>query len=225
MEPQSIHEVRSLTIEHIPDILALQDLIIENLPDKKSYYQEREDHFFKAMRDGNHSLGMFKEGILVGYNIVSFPDDIQNLGHEVGLYGTALLKVAHWGPAAIHPSLQGKGLLKKILVKQLKELKSSGYEHICLTVAPGNYSSLSIVLQQGFLIKQIKLKLGNLLRYILHLDMKRSFKQPVCQVRVAGEDLESQKLLLRLGFYGYSVGNEVSGTTLFFGHDGLEGAV
>ncbi|SHI84663.1 GNAT family N-acetyltransferase [Propionispora hippei] len=223
MSPQLALEVKPLTIEHVPEILALQDLIIETLSDKKSYYREENDYFFKALQGGDYSLGLFDRGNLVGYNIVSLPDDIQNLGYEVGLYESALSKVAHWGPAAIHPSLQGNGLLKKILVKQLKELKVSGYEHIFLTIAPCNYSSLAAVLQQGFLIKRIKLKFGNLLRYILHLDMSRTLKKPICQVRVTGEDLESQKLLLTFGFYGYSVESEKSGTTtLLFGHDGLE---
>lgn len=226
MSTQLAHEVRPLTIGHVSEILALQDLIIETLPDKKSYYREGNDYFFKALQDGAYSLGLFDGGNLVGYNIVSLPDATQNLGHEVGLYGPTLSKVAHWGPAAIHPSLQGNGLLKKIIVKQLKELKISGYEHIFLTIAPCNYSSLSTVLQQGFLIKRIKLKFGNLLRYILHLDMSRSLKKPICQVRVAGEDLESQKLLLTFGFYGYSVESENSRTTtLLFGHDGLEDAL
>lgn len=226
MSTQLAPEMRPLTIKHVPEILALQDLIIETLPDKKSYYREENDYFFKALQEGAYSLGLFDGENLVGYNIVSLPDDIQNLGHEVELYGPALSKVAHWGPAAIHPSLQGRGLLKKIVAKQLKELKISGYDHVFLTIAPGNYSSLATVLQQGFLIKRIKLKFGNLLRYILHLDLSRSLKKPICQVRVAGNDLESQKLLLKFGFYGYSVESENSGTTtLLFGHDGLEDAL
>ncbi|CUH95947.1 hypothetical protein P22_2035 [Propionispora sp. 2/2-37] len=225
-DSQPGYEFRFLHAEHIPQILALQDLVIENLTDKENYYKESIDYFQETLIGEESSLGIFMQGQLIGYNLVSFPKmKAHNLGLDAGLHEKDLLKVAHWGPAAIHPAFQRQGLLKNIITRQLHKLTNKGYEHILLTVAPRNYPSLRFVLQQGFLIKQLKLKYGNLLRYVLHLNIKHPISNPVCRVSVSGADLDSQQFMLNLGFYGYAVREGQNGVELLFGHDGFSGQI
>lgn len=218
---QSGYEFRFLHTGHISQILTLQDVVMETLTDKESYYRESIDFFQETLKEES-SLGVFMQDKLIGYNLVSFPGmKAYNLGLDAGLHDMDLLKVVHWGPAAIHPAFQRQGLLKNIITRQLHNLINKEYEHIFLTVAPRNYPSLRFVLQQGFLIKQLKIKYGNLLRYVLHLNIKQRIPSPVCRVGVSGADLDSQQFMLNLGFYGYAVREGQNGVELLFGHDGF----
>lgn len=221
MEPHFHYEIKFLKPQHLPEILTLQNLVIENLPDKECYYQEPLAFFEKVLADGKNCLGLFEAGDLIGFHMACLLEGNEAIGADIGLGGSEVSPIVQWGPTAIHPKYRQQGLLKMLADHHLKIFRDRGYEHICLTIAPQNYASLSSAIRQGFLIKRLTYKFGHLLRYVLHLELKRPCKAPVCQVRVTGSDLESQQFLLSLGFYGSGVLRNQAETELLFGHDGF----
>lgn len=221
MEPHFHYEIKFLTPQHLPEILTLQKLVIENLPDKECYYQEPLAFFEKVLADGKNCLGLFEARNLIGFHLASLSEGSGSIGADIGLGNREVSSLVQWGPTAVHPNYRQQGLLKMLADHHLKIFRDRGYEHICLTIAPQNYPSLSSAMRQGFLIKRLTHKFGHLLRYVLHLELNRPCKEPVCQVRVAGSDLESQRFLLSLGFYGSGVLRGNAETELLFGHDGV----
>lgn len=215
MEPHFHDGIKFLTLQDLPEILKLQDIVIENLPDKERYYKEDMPFFEKVLADGKTCLGLFEGGVLIGFHMASLPEDSVAIGADVGLSGRGVSSFVQWGPTAIHPQYRQRGLLRMLADHHLQIFRDRGYEHIYLTIAPQNYPSLSSALRQGFLIKRLTHKFGYLLRYVLHLNVKRSCKKPVCQVRTAGSDLDSQHFLLDLGFYGFDVIHSNGGNRAF----------
>lgn len=219
------YELKFLDESYLEQILYLQHLVTENLSDPSSYYVDlvEEEFFNKHLASRNSTIGIFYENQLVGFHIVSYPglygDD---LGVDIGLKEEELSQVAQFGAVAVHPDHRNKGLLTRASKEHLKMLKVMGYRHICLRIAPHNYPSIKASIMNGFVIKGLKFKYNNLLRYIFHLDINKHFKQPLYSVRINNADIESQKFIIGLGFYGYDVLKYDIGFDIVFGHDGIK---
>jgi hypothetical protein len=223
MDNNNDYEIKFLNEIHLDQILYLQNIVTKNLSDPISYYVESIEFFCKQIVIENGAIGLFKEDQLVGFNMASFPGlDEENLGIDVGIKQEELLLVAQFGPVAIHPDHRKRGLLNKIIERHINSIKEIGYKHICLTIAPSNYPAIRAAMAQGFIIKRLKLKYNNLLRYILHLDFKSRFKHPQYSVRIPHTDIESQKFMINLGFYGYNVLKNDNGFDLVFGYDEIK---
>lgn len=217
------YEIKFINKDFLKDILLLQNIIKKNLTNTKSYYLENAEFFSKQLVNREGAIGLFQKDQLVGFNIASFPGiNKDNLGVDVGIRQNELFQVAQFGPVAIHPDHRKKGLLTKIIEKHVNSIRKNGYKHICLTIAPGNYPSIRATTSYGFIIKKIKKKYRNSLRYILHLDLANRVKYPKYSVRIPNTDLESQKFMLDLGFYGYDVIKSDSGFDLIFGYDEIK---
>ena len=76
----------------------------------------------------------------------------------------------------VDPDFQGNGLqvlLGKVL---MKEVDPQRFRYICTTVAPFNIASLKDKFAHGMQIVALKVKYGDLLRYILMKDLTGPFK-------------------------------------------------
>lgn len=215
------YDIRFLNESHLSLILQLQELVVGKIADPDTYYVRSPEYLHKRLRVRNSAMGIFKGHELLGYHIASFPGmDEENLGEDIGLKAEALLQVVKMGPTAVHPGYRNIGLLHMVASKHFKVIAGMGYTHICLTIAPNNYPSLKSTLKHGFAIKHIKQKYGNLLRYILHLDLKNPYTNPRYHVKIAGTDIESQRFMLNLGFYGYSLlKNDDGSADIVFGRN------
>jgi ribosomal protein S18 acetylase RimI-like enzyme len=219
----SEYDIQVLNESHLAQILDLQETIVNNLSDPTSYYAEPTQFFHKQIAIENSVIGLFQKKELVGFHIASFPGlDEENLGVDIGIKQEELLQVAQVGPLAVHPDHRKRGLFSKLLEKHLQVIEEMGYKHICATVAPANYPSIKGFIDNGFAIKQLKMKFNNLLRYVMYLDLKNRLKQPQYSVRVLGADTESQKFMISLGFYGYDALKNENGFDIVFGHDAIK---
>jgi len=217
------YEIRFLNETHLDPILCLQDTVIRSLSDSAIYYGEPIEFFRKQLMIKDGSMGIFKKEQVVGFHMASFPSfDEAQLGVDIGLNQEELSQFVQLGPVVIHPDHRKKGLLTRVANMHLKTLEEMGYKHVCLTISPNNYPTIRTTLAQGFVIKQIKKKFNNLLRYIFHLDFRNRFKQPKYSVRIPNTDIESQKFIFSLGFYGYSVLKNDNGFDIVFGHDEIK---
>ena len=223
-EINSHYQIKFLNKNHLNQVLCLQDLIVKNLPDPTIYYVEPDQFFSNQLNTGKSSIGFFYGDQLVAYNMASFPSiDEENLGIDIGLKKEETLQVVQLGPGAVHPDHRKRGLLSKIAKEHPIIIKKMGYRHVCFTAAPTNYPTIKAFTDNGFLIKQLKLKFNNLFRYIFYLDLKEEcFKHPQYSVRIPSTDIESQKFIFSLGFYGYSVLKNDNGFDIVFGHDEIK---
>jgi len=214
------YTLKFLNEHDLNQILYLQDLVGKKLSDPTTYYMEPEQFFRQQLVVEKSAVGVFQKEKLVGFHMASFPGlSEDNLGMDVGLTQEELLQVAQMGPTAVHPDHRRKNLLQMIHEKHLRVVKGMGYEHICLTISPSNYPSIRATMHQGFVIKRLKLKFNNLLRYVLHLDVKNQPKQPHYSIRVTNTDIELQKFIISLGFYGYDILETPHGYDVVFGCD------
>ncbi len=218
-----IDDIKFLNEQYLDQILKLQKIVIENLSDAASYYVEPVAFFRKQLTIENSVIGFFHNNQLVGFNVATFPGlDDDNIGMGFNFEASELLQVAQIGPAAVHPDYRNEKIFSKLAKEHIKVIEKLGYKHIFLTVAPNNYPTIKIFIDNGFRITQLKIKYNNLLRYILHFDFFNDFKQPKYSVRTPNTDIESQKFIFNLGFYGYNVLKNDNGFDIVFGHDGIK---
>lgn len=217
------YDIKLLNENHLDQILYLQEIVIKNLSDPTIYYAEPTQFFRRQIAIQKSVIGLFQKKQLVGFHMASFPGlNEENLGADVGIKQEDLLHVAQLGPIAVHPDHRKRGLLSKLVERHLQVIREMGYRHICVTVAPNNYPSIKVFIDSGFVIKQVKLKFGNLLRYILYLALDKPLKQLKYSVRIPNTDIESQKYIMGLGFYGYDVLKNENGFDLAFGRNELD---
>ncbi len=216
-------KIKFLNSSHLDQVQYLQDIVAKNLVDPTIYFVEPADFFYKQLTIEKSAMGLFQKDQLIGFNMVTFPGlSEENLGVEINLQEDELLQVAQIGPAAVHPNYREKGILGQVTQRHIQVIKEMGYRHICLTVAPTNYPTIKVFTDHGFVIKQLKLKYNNLLRYILHLDFNVGLKRPQYSVRVSSSDIDSQKFIISLGFYGREVIKNDRSFDLIFGYDEIK---
>ena len=215
------YALRPLNTSDIEQVLHIEKCVSQTLKDPKLYYFEPHEFFHEQLQNPNSAIGAFYNDQLVGFEIATFPGlNKNNLGIDIGgLNDEELRHVVQLGPGAIHPDHREKGLLKLIQEVHLESLKEIGYKHFLATISPNNYPSLKVTLSHGFIIKQLKVKYTDLLRYILHLDMDSSPKEPWESVIISSIDIEGQQHQISMGFYGYNVRKSSKGFDVMFGRD------
>jgi ribosomal protein S18 acetylase RimI-like enzyme len=219
----SEYKIKFLHAGHLEQVLCLQGIIAKTLVDPTIYYVEPAEFFCKQLAVEKSALGLFQKDQLLGFNMVTFPGlGEENLGGEFDLPNNELMKVAQIGPAAVHPEHRKNGILGHIAKRHIQVIKEMGYRHVYLTVAPTNYPTIKVFTNHGFVIKQLKLKYNNVLRYILHLDFDKELMQPQYSVRVPSSDLDSQKFIINLGFYGRKVIKDNNSFDIIFGYDEIK---
>ena len=218
-----------LSEKHLPAIMNLQDIIVQNLgrPDLLQTFSY--DFMKQHMGHQGIVLGVFVDNCLIAFRNVYFPDRWDrewNLGIDIGLPTEELSKVANLQMVCVHPDFRGHALAWEMNNVSLKILKKKRYYyHICATVSPYNLWNIRILLNSGFHIVRLKDKYGGKLRYVVHQNIHhpvRCHQQPLHKASL--DDLETQKMLLSSGFCGVTLSpkermcdkNKISSYNLIF---------
>lgn len=214
------YEIRFLDETYLNEIIYLQETIIHNLPDKEIFRQHSinyiRDHFNKE----NSVIGIVTEDGLIAYNILYFPGiDGDNFGADIKLSKEELNKVAHIETVAVHPDYRGNSLQKRMEEIHLKVIKELGYIHVCCTVSPKNLPSIRNLFSNGLIIKGIKIKFGDRLRYIMHRDILNPIAIGPDEIRVSSLNIEYQRDLLNRGFFGYRIIELLDGFGICYGKE------
>jgi hypothetical protein len=205
--------ITKLSESDLPDIMALQEIIVRNLHRSDILEPFPADFMREHLTKRGFVLGLFSGGGLVAFRNVFFPDRcdmVWNLGRDVGLPHAALAKVANLQLVCVHPDYRGNGLALKMNRLSLALLRECGTcEHICATVSPHNLWNLLILLNSGFHIRNLKSKYGGKMRYIMYqrLSMPESFDAHGL-VELKLKDTKLQKRLLRSGYCGVQLKSE-----------------
>jgi hypothetical protein len=204
---------------HLRNIMNLQELIVQGLSDPELFHPDSIHFIRDRIQKKGRVIGVISEKKLIAYRILSFPgSDYDNLGIDLKLPKDELHKVAHLEFFVVHPAYRGNSLELKTLGPTIRIVRDLNYDHLCATVSPKNYPTLSNLLKGGFVIRELKGKYGGKLRHILYQDLKKPISRNVkCTFTIKDTDIAAQKKALRQGYYGYMVRKKECGFEIVYG--------
>jgi len=211
------YEMRYLDKSDLPSIMDLQSLIVSRLT-RKDLLEAFPYEFMKVhINERGFIIGIFVDKELIAFRNVYFPgidDQEWNLGYDIGLkQANDLGNVANLQMICVHPYFRGNSLALRMNTKAIQRIKRlNRYTHLCATVSPYNYWNVRILLNCGFIIKELKYKYQDKLRYVLYQHLIKPFKglwiQHTINKRLT--DIDSQMALIKEGFIGIQL-NEIPG--------------
>ncbi len=186
----------------------LQKKIIKEISDPIFYDPVIEDDISKLLTQEGRILGTFVKGRLVAFCIMRFPGlTTDNLGNDIGLPEKELSEVAVLASVVVDPEFRRNGFAYNMNVSAIKMINDLEFKHIFSTVYPYNYPNILTLLKTGLIIKNLKQKYANKLRYIFYQNIQDPllFEGDCTKVKI--HDLTTQKKLLDQGYVGHSVNN------------------
>jgi ribosomal protein S18 acetylase RimI-like enzyme len=210
-------EMRTLEKSDLPQIMALQNVILGRLS-RKDLLEAFSRQFMEShIGAKGFILGIFVQNELIAFRNVYFPglnDREWNLGYDIGLKAPEDLKrVANLQMICVHPRYRGNSLGRQLNLHAIDTIRRLGrYTHLCATVSPYNYWNIRILLKCGFTIRTLKDKYNGKLRYVVYQNLTLTagdLEQNDC-VSVRLTDVERQKALIHRGFIGIGI-REIDG--------------
>jgi len=219
-QEEVFYEMAFIDESSLADIMALQGVIIHNLADKEIFRTHSADYFRDHFRVDNSVIGTFTKDGLIAYNVLYFPGMKEdNFGSDIGLPVDELSNVVHLATVAVHPAYRGNSLQKKMEGVHLRMVQEMGYEHVCCMVSPKNRPSLQNILSNGLVIKALKIKFDQRLRFIMHKNLSRPSIIGTEEIRINSSNIDGQVDLLKQGFLGFQVIRLSDGFEIAYGKD------
>lgn len=201
------YPARELTKGNMNQILSLQSIVMEAL-ENKEFLQPLTKEEFEDSLEHRLMVGVFASEELIAFRTLAIPVmDGHHLGYDIGLVEEQLGDVVYQEITNVHPKYRGYGLQRKLAGLVMELLQDSTYTYICATVAPFNIASLKDKLSQGMVIKALKRKYDNMLRYIFYkrLDGNDYIVFGENQMNIKMSDIEEQQKLLKAGWVGTNI--------------------
>jgi ribosomal protein S18 acetylase RimI-like enzyme len=204
---------------YLSSIMMLQEMIVEDLKGTNIFQHYSAEFIQSCFKTHGRIIGIIVKGKLIAYRIIYFPkhnDD--NLGIDLDFPEKILSKVAHLQMVVVHPDYRGNSLALKMNYQALNVMKTFKYHHACVTVAPNNFYNLKIVFKLGFIIKKLKIKYGNKLRFILHKNLEQELSlNPKYDILIQSTDIDAQQKALQQGLMGYQIHQTGDKFAILFG--------
>ncbi|MCI4057095.1 GNAT family N-acetyltransferase [Bacillus cereus] len=201
--------VTLLSLEHIEQILSLQNIVVEALEDKSRLQPLSQEEFQYILEGNGMMIGAFIENKLIAFRALLVPPiDDEHLGLDIGLSESELHRVIYQEISNVHPNYRGNGMQKILANVIMDELQKedSKYDYVCCTVAPFNIPSLKDKFAQGMAIAALKEKYGGNLRYVFVKELRRDKENDWTDVQsILMSDASGQQALLSEGYLGYEM--------------------
>lgn len=196
-----------LTEDQLPEVLALQDRVLEELDQPEFLQALTVEEFVFIFRGNGMVAGAYVDERLIAFRAMLDPgEDDEHLGIDAGISNGELTSVLYSEITAVDPEYRGHGLQTTLGTWLLEHVDSDRYRYICTTVAPMNIPSLKDKFALGLHIKALKVKYGSKLRYILCEDLQQPFQAETSERQVvAMNDTEPQQQLLKDGWIGENI--------------------
>ncbi|WP_214702144.1 MULTISPECIES: hypothetical protein [unclassified Exiguobacterium] len=196
-------QVDVLSLSDLPELLSVQDAVIQVLAEPEHYQSLSIEEFTKLLKDQT-LIGAKSDGRIIAFRAMLIPPiDNEHLGRDIGWPEDLLERVIYQEVTNVHPKFRGYGLqthLGKLLMSQVES--DNRFDVVCATVAPFNIPSMKDKFSLGLRIGAFKEKYGGKLRYIFYKEMHRMW-QPTSEVtEVPMEDRARQVELLQAGWVG-----------------------
>ncbi|OLR24596.1 N-acetyltransferase [Bacillus cereus] len=205
---ESFH-VTLLSLEHIEQILSLQNVVVEALEDKSRLQPLSQAEFQYILEGNGMMIGAFIENELIAFRALLVPPiDDEHLGLNIGLPENELHRVIYQEISNVHPNCRGNGMQKILANVIMDELQKedSKYDYVCCTVAPFNIPSLKDKFAQGMEIAALKEKYGGSLRYVFVKKLRGDKERDWTDVQsILMNDANGQQALLSEGYRGYEM--------------------
>lgn len=196
--------VKVLTLQELPEVLALQDLVCDQLTNKEILQPLSKEEFEYIIGKDGLLIGAYVKDQLIAFRAVVAPIiDEEHLGYDIGLVNESDLKrVLYQEISSVHPDYRGHGLQKTLAKVIMEQIDSNKYDYLATTVMPYNIASLKDKFVQGFYIVALKYIYGGKLRYVFALNLRESVQFEDEVVTVSMGDIEAQQKLISEGFIG-----------------------
>jgi len=205
--------VIKLTLQHLQQIEELQVEVYEALADQ-SILQPLSTEEFEYILNGH---GMMI-GVYVGEELIAFrallnpPIDEEHLGYDCGIAENEFQRVLYQEISNVSPKYRGYGLQKTLATVVMENIDLEKYDYVCSTVKPYNIPSLKDKFSQDLVIKGLKIKYVDKLRYIFYKDLRQEMSPNFTEKQVISMgDTTAQQQLLKQGFLGTSMFEENNG--------------
>lgn len=202
--------VIKLTLQHLQQIEELQVEVYEALADQ-SILQPLSTEEFEYILNGH---GMMI-GAYVGEELIAFrallkpPIDEEHLGYDCGIAENEFQRVLYQEISNVSPKYRGYGLQKILATVVMENIDLEKYDYVCSTVKPYNIPSLKDKFSQDLVIKGLKIKYVDKLRYIFYKDLQQEKSSNFTEKQVISMgDTTAQQQLLKQGFLGTSMFEE-----------------
>jgi ribosomal protein S18 acetylase RimI-like enzyme len=207
-----VFEMRNLEKQDLPQIMMLQDIIIEQLSRKDLLARLSYALMERHIGEKGFIIGTFVDGELIAFRNVYFPDvedQDWNLGYDLGLESPDdLRRVVNFQMICVHPDFRGNSLARRMNINALERIRRlNRYVHLCATVSPYNYWNIKVLLECGFTISKLTLKYGGMLRYIVYQNLIRPIVVPETQNNISARltDIGRQEELIKQGLIGVQI--------------------
>ena len=207
---ESFH-VTLLSLEHIEQILSLQNIVVEALEDKSRLQPLSQEEFQYILEGNGMMIGAFIENKLIAFRALLVPPiNDEHLGLDIDIAESELHRVIYQEISNVHPSCRGNGMQKVLATVIMDELQKedSNYDYVCCTVAPFNIPSLKDKFAQGMEIAALKEKYGGSMRYVFVKELRGDKENDWTDVKsVPMSDASGQQALISEGYRGYEMKN------------------
>ncbi|WP_002151532.1 hypothetical protein [Bacillus cereus] len=201
--------VTLLSLEHMEQILSLQNVVVEALEDKGRLQPLSLEEFQYILEGNGMMIGAFIENELIAFRALLVPPiDDEHLGLDLGLPESQLHRVIYQEISNVHPNCRGNGMQKILATVIMDELQKedSQYDYVCCTVAPFNIPSLKDKFAQGMEIAALKEKYGGSMRYVFVKELRKDTERDWTDVKdVPMSDVSEKQALLSEGYRGYKM--------------------
>ena len=159
-------QIRSLTFDHMSDVLNLQDIVMENMPDKSLLFPLSRAELMESLQIDHVSGAYNKDGNLIAYCVLftNRPGE-RNLAVDFGVKPEESIT---FDIVAVDPEWRGYGLQQRFIDWSLEVANDSGAKYIHATVNPENNHSAQNFIKRGFAVKKTARKYEGLTRTFLN---------------------------------------------------------
>ncbi|MDJ1477067.1 GNAT family N-acetyltransferase [Bacillus sp. LS15-K4] len=201
--------VTLLSLEHMEQILSLQNVVVEALEDKGRLQPLSLEEFQYILEGNGMMIGAFIQNELIAFRALLVPPiDEEHLGLDIGIAESELHRVIYQEISNVHPNCRGNGMQKILATVIMDELQNedSKYDYVCCTVAPFNIPSLKDKFAQGMEIAALKEKYGGSMRYVFVKELRKDIERDWSDVKsIPMSDASGQQALLSEGYRGYKM--------------------
>ena len=157
--------IKTLTFDHMSDVLNLQDIVMENMPDKSLLFPLSRAELMESLQIDHVSGAYNKDGSLIAYCVlVANRPGERNLAVD---FGAKPEESITFDIVAVDPQWRGYGLQQRFIDWSLEVANDSGAKYIHATVNPENNHSAQNFIKRGFAVKKTATKYGGLTRNLL----------------------------------------------------------
>lgn len=201
--------VTKLQLQHLPAIEKLQQEVYETLPDQSILQPLTTEEFEYILQGNGLMIGAYVEHELIGFRaLLNPPIDNDHLGYDCGIPEDQFHRVLYQEISNVSPHYRGYGLQKTLATVVMNAIDLDCYDYVCSTVKPYNIPSLKDKFSQGLVIKGLKIKYVDKLRYIFYKDLKQEQPAYTEKQAVLMGDTAMQQQLLKAGYTGTAMYEE-----------------